>query len=861
MFVLTALVYPGVLAVLCLGAGLLVERCSGVLLPGLLLPPVGAAALIAVSQLTTYVSFLAPATPYAIAVVAVAGLALGWRRVQTLMRGLRARRLQIALPLLAYLIALAPVLLAGRPTFSSYMALADSAVHMLGADFLMRHGQDYSHLDLRNSYGQFINAYYNTSYPSGSDTLFGGSAFLLRLPLIWAFQPFNAFMLAIAAGPAWLLVRRMGLDGGLGRAGRALCNRARARLRLRADRVDQGDHRAADDPHAGRPRRPAPALAAGGPAGAIPFALVVAAGVSALGVGFGAWVLAAVVVLLAVVIGDVAAGARRARRSLLLVGAGAIGTLVSAWPTWIDVSGSLQVAQNIASTTNSGNLHTPLRLAQVFGTWLRGSYKLLPAGGHLELTYALIAITLLGALLGVLHIVRAREYPLAGWLALMLAVWLGLTAYSTTWVDAKALMLTSPVVVLLAWGGLAAPRASPLPPLLRRGMSLLALALAGGVLASDAMQYHSSNLAPTARYQEMASLNTRFAGRGPTLFTDFDEYALYELRDLDVGGPDFAHPPVALAGIARGYGYPVNLDRAPPAALRSYPLIVTRRDPAASRPPSAYRLLWQGTYYQVWGRRAGAPAAIVHLGLSGALPPSARASSAWRRSRAPLVRSSSPPLLRSSCGSRSPAPPCPPAGAKPAAGARNDAARPALGRLRGAPCRRLGVVASGGPHACCAPQRGRPPPCLDRRPARRQLAHRQHDDPRAGPALGGTPSPVDHPRRLQPRPRRRRSGGTGRRLPYARRRRRPGHAPRGTGRPLALAVRTPQRLDRGRPRLGVSAQRLGLRSQDAPTPSMNPPGSPQLEPAGARPTAGAAGDCEHYAVAARYCIPLLSIGA
>ena len=37
--------------------------------------------------------------------------------------------------------------------FSSYMALPDSAVHMMGADFLIRHGQDYAHLDLRNSYG------------------------------------------------------------------------------------------------------------------------------------------------------------------------------------------------------------------------------------------------------------------------------------------------------------------------------------------------------------------------------------------------------------------------------------------------------------------------------------------------------------------------------------------------------------------------------------------------------------------------------------------------------------------------------------------------------------------------------------
>ena len=140
---------------------------------------------------------------------------------------------------------------------------------------------------------------------------------------------------------------------------------------------------------------------------------------------------------------------------------------------------------------------------------------------------------------------------------------------------------------------------------------VLALVLAGGVAVSDAMQYHGSNLAPTARYEELASIDSRFAGRGPTLFTDYDEYSLYLLRDLDVGGPGFMYPPHS---IAQAEGQPADLDQVSPAALRAYPLIVTRRDPAASRPPAAYRLLFQGTYYEVWGRRPGAPAALAHLG-------------------------------------------------------------------------------------------------------------------------------------------------------------------------------------------------------------------------------------------------------
>jgi hypothetical protein len=179
---------------------------------------------------------------------------------------------------------------------------------------------------------------------------------------------------------------------------------------------------------------------------------------------------------------------------------------------------------------------------------------------------------------------------------------------------------------------------------------LLALALAGGVFASDAMQYHSSNLAPTARYEELASLNARVAGSGPTLFTDFDEYAMYELRDLDVGGPDFIYPPVALTGVSMGHGTAVHLDGARPAELRAYPLIITRRDPATGRPPAAYGLVWQGTYYQVWRRRAGARAAILHVGLSGTIPVQcslvARLALAAEANRAQLLAASPPELVR-----------------------------------------------------------------------------------------------------------------------------------------------------------------------------------------------------------------------
>ncbi|HEX3873983.1 MAG TPA: hypothetical protein VHW26_07540 [Solirubrobacteraceae bacterium] len=615
-FLLTTLAYPAILAALCLGTGLLVDRCARRTLPGVLLPAVGVAGLVGVSQLSTDLPASAPATPFLIVLVAVAGFVLGAPRIRTLASPASRRGWQIGLPVAVYVIALAPLLFAGRPTFSSYGLLPDSAVHMIGADFLIHHGRDYAHLDPTNSYGQYIRAYFATSYPSGADTLFGGSAPLLGLPLIWAFQPFNAFVLATAAGPAWLLARELGLRGWW--AGAAALSATVPALVYGYELVASIKEVTA-----------LPMILTMGALvvrrrssdSAIPFAVVAAAGVSALGVAFTAWVLVALAIPACALLATAAAGARQDVAGLLRVGGLAAGvTLVLAWPTWSGLSGSVAVAENIAGTTNAGNLVRPLRIEQVAGAWFSRNYTGFPHNFYLDLTSLFVGVTLAAAVLGAVHLVRAGTRGLAGWCGLMLVAWLALTAYGATWTDAKILMLTSPVVVLLAWAGVAGIRASPIELARSLAAPVLGVVLAAGVLGSDAVQYHDTVLAPTARYDELASLNSRFAGRGPTLFTDFDEWSLYELRGLDIGGPDFVFRPLGLEAVVAGHGDPVDLDRVPPASFLSYPLIITRRDPTASRPPSAYGLLWEGSYYDVWRRLPGALAAHGHIGRSHTVP-------------------------------------------------------------------------------------------------------------------------------------------------------------------------------------------------------------------------------------------------
>ena len=301
MFVATVLLYPCVLAALCAGAGLAVDRCSGGFLPPALLLSVGAAALIALSQLSTDVPAIAPATPYLMAALALAGLALALGAGAGARAALRGRtRGRWRCRCSRTRSRSHPCCCGGRPSFSSYMALADSAVHLIGADFLIAPRPATSRTSTCTTPTASSSTTTTTPATRRARTRCSAAArSLLGLPLIWAFQPFNAFMLAsrrravLAAGQsacawrvAWAALAVLTRDP------------ARARLRLRAARLGQGNHGSVDAPDASV--RSWSRIAAGWAGHSTVRSRsrwCSPPGVSALGLAFGAWALAAVLVL------------------------------------------------------------------------------------------------------------------------------------------------------------------------------------------------------------------------------------------------------------------------------------------------------------------------------------------------------------------------------------------------------------------------------------------------------------------------------------------------------------------------------------------------------------------------------------
>jgi hypothetical protein len=115
---------------------------------------------------------------------------------------------------------------------------------------------------------------------------------------------------------------------------------------------------------------------------------------------------------------------------------------------------------------------------------------------------------------------------------------------------------------------------------------------------------------------------------------------------VNTAGDGFSPYPPELRDPAAGvYAQYHDLDEMKLSYVLRFPVIVMRRSPVASRPPAPYRRVFQGRYFEVWQRPAGAPGLTAHLPLGGALDASARPACRDVRALASQARSSGSALV------------------------------------------------------------------------------------------------------------------------------------------------------------------------------------------------------------------------
>ena len=594
--------FPLALLVVSLGCGLLLERVSRVALPGALLPAAGFAVVLVAAHIATASDATAELALPLVLALAVAGYGLSGP-----LRGRPVDAWALCAAGAVYVTFAAPVVASGTATFAGYIKLDDTATWLAMTDRLMEHGRSLDGLPL-STYEATLDLNLSSGYPVGAFPPLGIGAMLTGQDPAWVFQPYLALLAALMASALYVLAGRAiesprwralavivasqaallfaySLWGGVKELAAAWAVALLAALVLPLLR-----------------ERPAwPAM--------LPIAFASAALLAVLSFGGIVW-LAPVLVPAAVLLvrahgADAALAAGVA--FLALAAVLSIPSLLQAEVFLRPAGGTL------TSETELGNLIEPLSRLQLAGIWPAGDFRTAPEDAA-ALAYLLIVVVVTAALYGLWWAWRRRVWELVLYLAAAVGGALAISLFASPWVGAKALATGSPAIVLAGLVGAAA-----LAQRQRRTEGLLlAVAITAGVVWSNALAYHEVSLAPRDRLAELEQIGDEIAGEGPTLMTEYEPYGVrHFLRDADPeGASELRRRTIPLRdGRPLAKLETADVDELDPEALHVYRTLVLRRSPVSSRPPSIYRRVRSGRFYDVWQRPPAAPAVNGHLPL------------------------------------------------------------------------------------------------------------------------------------------------------------------------------------------------------------------------------------------------------
>lgn len=666
--------FPLICAGLTLGCGLLVDRVAGQAVPAALVMPLGLGTIIVAGRLVTETDATAELASPLVVVLALAGFWLGRERLRL---PTSAGRWALGAALAVFVVYAAPTVLNGSASFAGYTILGDTAVHFTLVDRLATHGSDLSGL-APSSYRETLVNYLGAGYPLGTHAALGALRPLAFADVAWLFQPFLAFMAAMLA------LTLIGLLRGFVRSGWRVAAVAfvAAQPALAYAYALQGSVKEIATlwlvpliaatvaglreerwPGTGAESRPGDRESLLASAGRLlPLLVASAAGLAAIGPAVAVWLGPMLLVALWLV---ARWQPRDWGRLAGLAAVFAVALAVISIPTLTDARKYVDVAGDVVTAQEEvGNLAHPLPLIEVAGIWLEGDYRFTPTDGagidKLELTYLLIGLAAVAALLGTAWLLRRRALgPLLFAVSSLIALWY-VTRTGSPWADGKALAIASPAVLLLAALGPVALEALGA----RLEAMLLALAIAAGVLASNALAYHDVSLAPRDRLEELAEVGDRAAGQGPLLYTEFEEFGKHFLREADpVGASEgFAVPglsPELRKGGRPPFAQPVSARSLKPADLARFSMLVQRRSPYGERPPGDWERIWTGDYYELWRNRARGRAATGLGPVACPAPPVLMAAyrplpAGWTATsdRPPLVQTVGQGTVRGTIGPR-----------------------------------------------------------------------------------------------------------------------------------------------------------------------------------------------------------------
>ncbi len=599
---------PFAVWITALGTGLAIERVTRAELSNALVLPLGLAGSVCLVY-PLYALGLSDVLPV-ILLLAVTAAGLFWAR-----GGVRSR-LNPGAPgiaaLAVYVLFMLPVLVEGHWLWLGYNFNNDTSVQFLITAALKAHGTQL--VSSASTGGRVVDSYFSTGYPIGAHALLATLSGLLHSDPAVLYAGFISSLAAVIG----LTVAAASVRA-IGSRRAAVLGFAAASANLFLQYAYQGSIKEvataamtiaafAIASEAIRARRPYSGVAVA--------AVPLAATFCTYGVAGAPYVLATIggVALVLVVVEW-----RLPRPSWLrpaLLGGALI--LALSIPAVVEFSTLFNIAQSVVGASNPagsvlGVLERGLPLSQISGVWLDGDFRVpvvaSPAGTLTAISSAVILLLLIPGLISSVRRHEAAPIIALVTTGLVLAI---VVPRVTPYAAGKVFAMASPVVVWVAGIGLCALAWRRLKTI----TITLGVALTLAVVVSDLLAYHEDQVSPTSRMLAMEAVGDHFAGRGPVLFNESDEFVKYFARAaIDNPAFDSQSPRQALLAIpSNTFDRFFDLDQELPSYVESFRYIVTRRSPIASRPPANYRLVYSNAFYEGWARESS-PQVLAHLPL------------------------------------------------------------------------------------------------------------------------------------------------------------------------------------------------------------------------------------------------------
>jgi hypothetical protein len=255
---------------------------------------------------------------------------------------------------------------------------------------------------------------------------------------------------------------------------------------------------------------------------------------------------------------------------------------------------------------SAGRLSSPVFPGEALGVWPEGDFRLVRGEVSGAIPATLLGLVAVG--LGVLVLLRRRETALLAAVGAAVVVYVGARFVAEIHVEAKALAVMAPLLMLVALRALFEPAEDAQ----RRGVTLARYSLgAGFALAAVASTFLALRAAPVGfddRAQGLERLGEQIEGE-TVAFLGVDRFGAYRLRGTLVRSPGGYVPPEVAARPDKrwGQGKAMDFDTLASYKLDQFDYAITTAAAYQSTPPPNMERVAEDGDYVLWRRVEDTP--------------------------------------------------------------------------------------------------------------------------------------------------------------------------------------------------------------------------------------------------------------